>query len=645
MRRILSPSYLHGKNTKKTQKMKELFLVLILLSFIFGLIVIAFMSNSLKKLTNSIPSNVQISAKVEENGENSYLYDRNGELLYVFKDPNRDREYVKYEEIPSNIRWALVVAEDEDFYIHEGLDYEAIFRGIAILIESKGENKVGGSTITQQLVKNTVLTNEKTFDRKVKEMIIASYVETKYSKEQILELYLNSAPFGGRITGIKAATRTYFNKDLQDLSLEEAVFLISLIQTPGESSPLFSSNEQYAWDLVEYRSNYIFEQLKKNLESIKEREETFYSFEQIEDSERINVALDPNLGEINAPHFTFYIKNLLESDPYNISEEELYNGGYKIYSSLDLGLQKLAESDLIKGVERYKGYGMNNAALISINPEEGDLLAMVGSLDYWGERDVDGKFDPHVNVTLSPRNLGSSLKPFLAYEGFRQKKYSPYSIVPDKPIDIRGYSPKNSDGTFLGNITIRQSLIDSRNTPFVQILDNVGVQNFLKLLNLLDYDNATLKDTYGLSIALGGFESNLLEHTHAYAALANDGNLVDLRPILSIKNNEDNEIFKAPIINNIVLDSNNVKQVNSILSAYGPKGVYGKTGTTDSNKDTYFMGFNDKLATGLWTGNNNNARMRSNSYGSTTALPIWKIYHYDIIKNRPDVYGIDVDSE
>jgi membrane peptidoglycan carboxypeptidase len=635
------PSYFLKKKIKKDESSMETILIYSLFFAAIFMLGFGVLSYLLRSYAQAIPSHEEIDQKVTEKGQNSYLYDRSGELLYVFTDPKRDREYASIEQIPEIIKWALIASEDANFYNHAGFDLKAITRSTFSHI-TDSDNKSGGSTITQQLAKNSILSSEQTIDRKIKEVMVSVYLEKQYSKDYILEMHLNSSSFGGRVIGIKAASRVYFNKSLDELSIQEAVFLISLIQRPGESSPLFATDQEQAWKILTARSNYIYDQLKKHLEYIKSKTENFYTWEEIDDASKAVVSLNPGFGEIKAPHFVFYIKSALQKEPYNISEEDLYNGGYKITTSLDYGIQKIAEKNIEVGVEKMKRYYFaNNGSLITIDPENGEILAMVGSRDYWGKKDKDGKFDPQVNVVLSDRNMGSSLKPFLVYDGIKQGKYSPFSIISDSKISIYGYSPKNSDGSFMGNMTVSTALQLSRNTPFIRMIQNTGVDSFLNVLESLGYRNAEedKRDRYGIAIALGGFDANLFEHTLAYATLANEGNLPQATPILKIETLDNEVIFEPNRISNQVLDPSVVSQVNNILLHYGPWKVAGKTGTTDGNKDTYFIGYTDKFLTGIWLGNNNNARMARTAFGSNTALPVWTRYYQDVIKDFPELDG------
>lgn len=625
---------------KKRRKIRrliksEVIVVIIAMFVIFFSVFFLFSSYQLKQFTQKIPTESEIISKVSEKTENSKVFDRNGILLYEFRDPNKDREYVYLDEVPQNLIWILLAAEDINFYKHEGIDIKGILRSMDIYYSSKGETVVGGSTLTQQLVKNTVLTNEKTFERKAKEIFISFLIETKYSKAKILEMYLNSISFGGNIIGIKTAARTYFSKDLANLTFNESVFLISLIQLPGKSSPLFSTNEQMAWDIVETRKKYIYDQIKNNYKIIKNNYKDFPGFDILTLSEIEPITLKPNIGEIKAPHFVFYIKEILKNEPFNLTDEKLGNDGFKIYTTLDYNLQKIAENKIKEGSEKYKDFGFANIALITMDPKNSEILAMVGSKDYFGIKNQDGSFDPYVNVSTSERNLGSSLKPFIAYEAFKQGKFTPTSVIIDAPININGYSPKNYDGRYMGAMTVKKALVISRNIPFVKITSSVGVSNVLDILEKLGYTNAKYRNRYGLAIALGGFSANLVEHTHAYSIFADNGNYAPIHQILNIKSQNNEDVYKMEATSTALLDSKYTQQVNEILAEYGLDGISGKTGTTDSNRDNYFIGYNEKFLTGIWVGNNNNKRMSENAFGSTTALPIWNMYYIEVIKQYP----------
>lgn len=614
----------------------EIIVVILAMIGIFFSVIFLFSSHQLKLFSENIPKESEIITKVSEKSQNTKLYDRNGILLYEFKDPDQDREYANIDEVPQNLISILLAAEDINFYKHEGVDIKAILRSLNIYYSSNGETVVGGSTITQQLVKNTVLTNERTLERKAKEIFISLLIESKYSKSEILEMYLNSISFGGNVIGIKTAARSYFSKDLMDLSFAEMVFLVGLIQLPGKSSPLFSSDQQLAWEIINLRKQYIYDQIRINYSIINSQNTDFLNIAELNLAEVEPVELDPDLGEIKAPHFVFYVKEILKNAPYNFSEKELGNGGYQIYTSLDYPLQQIAEQKLKEGVERYKHFGFENAALITLDPQTSEILVMVGSKDYFGQKTIDGAFDPFVNVALSERNLGSSLKPFIAYLAFKQQKYKPTSIISDSPIAFGTYKPKNYDGKYMGDITVKTALVESRNIPFVKITNSVGVGNILDLLDTIGYRNAKFRERYGLSLALGGFSSNLLEHTHAYTVFANKGKLNRLNQIKKIFNSTNEIVFQQKVELQAQLEEKYIIEVDNILAEYGLDGISGKTGTTDSNRDNYFIGYNTKFLTGIWIGNNNNKRMSPKAFGSTTALPIWNIYFKEVINKYPE---------
>lgn len=649
----ISRNYLHQtvkkRNSKQRKTMLSSFTVLAVLVSC-GATLVA--SGEVRKLYAQLPTADSIQSAFAEQNENSFIYDRNGELLYTIKDPNLDREYLHKEEITDLMRLAVMAAEDKDFYLHEGIDYIASTKAFFNAIFSSDDSSVaGGSTITQQLAKNTFLTAERSFERKIKEAILSLIIESEYDKEQILEYYLNTIPFGSRVTGLKTAAHTYFNKDLQKLNFNELAFLISIVQNPNVLSPLYSYDQDAAWDLNDTRRNYVLDQAIANYDQFSILLEDIPPLEELESYKESAIAINPPVTEIQAPHFVFYIRSILSAPPYNISDEDLYSNGYKIYTSLDLHMQRIAEQELPWLVDSYGSrYRFSNAAIISIDPRNGDILTMQGSKDYWAAKDPSGRFDPEVNVTLSSQNLGSSLKPFVAYLGFNQGLYSRNSVIHDTPQTFAGgYSPKNVDGRFMGTITVDTALKYSRNLPFVKMLNQTGTSNFNQLLKDLGYSNAQSGSSYGLAAALGGVSENLYDHAYAYSTLASGGVKAEPHPIyriVDLKSGTENTYGHSTYQ---LLNSNAVAEVNRILGdksfridnhwmiwLSGGYKFAGKTGTTDYNKQNYFIGYGPNILTAVWTGNNNNDPMVDNAFGSTTALPIWYHYTKRVMAEKPE---------
>lgn len=667
----ISKAFLLKKYSRRNSHLELInYLVLI------GVIVISIVSmqtlSQLQAYAEEIPTEEKIKQSLVNKGENSKIYDRNGVLLYTFKDPDRDREYATFEEIPPTVIAAALAAEDKDFFIHEGIDYLGAAKGIVTTVATGGENTVGGSTITQQLIKQTLLTNEKTVDRKVKEAIIALKVEKDYTKPEILEYYLNVSNYGGRIQGINTASLTYFNKPAKKLTLNEAAFLMALVQSPGDYSPLFANDKEAATKLSNERRNTILSQIESNpillaylnsgdINSLYSRhvedvdpaagqKDPKYTAKTVEKMKSQQFKFKQPKDSLRAPHWVFYIKEQLQKKPYNLSIEDLYSGGYKIYTSLDIRIQEIAERKIKEGVDIYgPRYNFDNAALVSVDARNGEVLAMVGSKGYNLPNDKNNKrFDPEVNVTTARQSLGSSLKPWVAYQAINSGKYNKYSRVEDTPQTFYGYyKPKNSDGRFMGEMTLHKALLESRNLPFLKISYQLGDWQLPELMRQIGYRTDT---KYGLAATIGGVDETLLDHTVAYTGLANGGKVMKQKPILRIISSDGSTKFKARDQQVIYeLNGSSIAAVNSILGdkrytpgSYGykfPGGGYklaGKTGTSDSNKDTYYMGYGPKVVTGVWCGNNDNSRMTRNAFGSYTALPIWSGYMREFLPQFPE---------
>lgn len=628
--------------------------------------------SQLKTYAEEIPTEDKIRANLVNKGENSKIYDRNGVHLYTFKDPDRDREYAGFNEIPPTVIAAALAAEDKDFFIHEGIDYLGTAKGIATTLATGGESKIGGSTITQQLIKQTLLSNERTVDRKIKEAIIALRVEQNYTKEEILEYYLNVSNYGGRVQGIKTASYTYFNKPVTELNLNEAALLMSLVQSPGEYSPLFANNKEQAAKLANERRIFILEQIAKNPQllgylnsadrnllylhsktafdptgGVSEPQYTAASVASLQ-VEVFSFSLP--VDELRAPHWVFYIRDLLQQEPYNLSIIDLYSGGYKIYTSLDIRIQELAEQKIKEGVDIYGSrYNFQNAALVSVDPRNGEILAMVGSKGYNLPNEPGNKrFDSEVNVTTARQSLGSSLKPWVAYLAIKSGKYNRNTIVEDTPQTFyRSYKPKNSDGKFMGEMTLHKALLESRNLPFLKISYQMGDWQLPELMKQVGYRTDA---KYGLAATVGGVDETLLDHTVAYTGFANGGKVMKKKPVLRIERGDGSVSYKAKE-GDVLYELNRpaVAAVNDILGdksytpgPYGykfPGGGYklaGKTGTSDSNKDTYYIGYGPRIVSGVWCGNNDNSRMTNGAFGSYTALPIWSRQMGEFLRQFPE---------
>jgi penicillin-binding protein 1A len=639
------------KNKKVRHGYKYLYLLLALIILIPAGLLFAsvILVNS---YISEVPSKEKIQAILSERTENSKIYDRHGNLLYIFKDPHQDREYADFVEIPPSVIVAALAAEDKDFFIHSGIDYIASVNGLITSVFS--DQRVGGSTITQQLIKQTVLSSKQTIDRKIKEALIATILEEDYSKVQILEYYLNSSSFGGRVVGIKTAAQAYFNKPLSKITLNEAAFLMALVRSPGEYSPLFAKDTELALNLVNQRRKFILDQIQnnsrlihywqtKNMEVLKEYvvsedKITAQVRKEITDLHNKNVTVRATTDILQAPHWVFYIRDILAKAPYNLSLNELYNGGYSIHTSLDLNLQNIAQQEVARGVANNGWrYGFQNASLVMVSAETGEILVMVGSKGYSLPKNPNNKkFDPKTNAATSLQLLGSSLKPWVAYLAFETGWYNDRTIVPDTPQTFfGGYRPRNADGRFLGSMDIRRALLLSRNLPFLKISNNIGAWKLPELMKKIGYRP---NNNYGLAATIGGVDETLLDHTGAYTGFANGGRVMQLKPILKIVNQDNKVVFNAKTTVKHQLNGRAVAMVNNILGdkSYRPGGyaakfiggqkVAGKSGTTDKNKDNLYMGYGPKFVTGVWVGNNDNSNLAGNAYGLNTALPIWNSF-------------------
>ncbi|MCD6402509.1 PBP1A family penicillin-binding protein [bacterium] len=555
--------------------------------------------------------------------QSTKVYDRTGTVLLYEVYGEEKRSYVTLDKIPKHLQDAILVAEDANFYHHVGIDIKGIFR--AILKDIKiGEPIYGGSTIPQQLIRSTFLTTEKTPERKIREIILALELDRRYSKEQILEWYLNQVPFGQNAYGVEEAAQTYFKKPVSEITLPEAATLAALIRAPSYLSPYRNETE-----LLE-RKNYILERMA-SLGYISEKE--------LQEAKETKIKFVSSKG-VKAPYFTVeYILPQLEK---TYSLDFLRQGGFKIYTSLDWELQKLAEEIIEKGVERNKAFGAYNAALVAINPKTGEVLAMVGGAGYDKEEYPPGcepqkncKFSPHFNVaTLGLRQPGSAFKPFVYATAFK-KGFTPDTIVVDEKTNFgvwggKPYIPENYDGLFRGEITLREALAQSINVASVRVLrDYAGLENMEQGLEdsvktAKELGITTLKPPFGPSIVLGGWEVNLLEMTSAYGVFATEGLKFSPISILRIEDSKGNIIKENKSDPQRVLEANVARMVNDILSdntARAPMfGLHSplyfknyqvavKTGTTQYYQDAWTIGYTPSLVVGVWVGNNDNSSM------------------------------------
>ncbi|MBT4209634.1 MAG: penicillin-binding protein [Candidatus Komeilibacteria bacterium] len=559
------------------------------------------------------------------------IYDRTGEvLLYEVHGPE-NRTLVSIEDIPDHVVDATIAIEDKNFYNHQGISVWGILRG-QIVPRLQGKRAQGGSTLTQQFVKNAILTNERKLSRKIKEWILSWQIEKKYDKDQILEFYFNEIPYGGSVYGVQAAAQYYFDKTAQELTIAEAAILAALPQAPTLYSP-YGNNK----DLLIARQQTIINLMV---------EQEYISIEEAVSAKAQGLVFKKRAEQIKAPHFVMYVRELLEQK-YGASI--IQQGGWEIKTSLDWDAQQKAQEIIDERAEgNLENYEANNAALVSMDVETGELLAMIGSKDYFND-EIDGQ----VNVALAERQPGSSMKP-LAYLAAFDKGYRPDTIIFDLETNFAAvgddYKPKNYDLEERGPVSMRKALAGSLNIPAVKTLYLAGVHNTVDLANRFGYSTLTDPDRYGLSLVLGGGEVKLLEHVSAYATFAREGIYKEPTAILEIKDSEGEVIEKND--NNKgrrVLEKESVRILNDVLSDNGARAyVFGeinpltlpdrpvaaKTGTTNDYRDAWTMGFTPNIATGVWVGNNDNTAMGDGASGSTMAAPIWQAFMKEITKDR-----------
>jgi len=576
----------------------------------------------------------------------SEILDKNGKLLYkLFGDENRDP--VDIDEVPLLLQWAVLAAEDIDFYSHPGVDLTGIIRCGVINIR-EGSTSCGGSTITQQLIKQTSLSSEQRIERKVKEIILALQIERERSKEEILEMYLTVMPEGSNIYGVTTASKFYFDKNLDELNLAQMAILASIPQSPSTLSPTKSANIEVAQKNVKNRQMYVLDQMEKYIDLINQqaREQNgvdadILTREMIEEARAFELEYKSPRFEIKAPHFVFYVEQQLQSRDYNdglpFNLIDLETGGYKIYTTLDLDIQQIAEEQVKKGVENQgKTYGAENASLIAMIPKTGEIVAMVGSKDYFGEASPTGctqglncKFEPSVNITNTLQSIGSSMKPMVYYQALLNGLITPASIIPDIPIKIGNYEPKNYEGGFFGLNSARVMLKDSRNIPAIYLVDKIGVGSFVEEMQKWGYTTLNNPAGYGPSISVGGSDIKLIDHAQAYGVFANGGELVKHEVISKIVDKEGNVVYEYEPASERVADERAIYIINDMLN--GKKGgpgdswdgrdISGKTGTSEYQRETIFATYTPEIVAVGWLGNNNNEGMRYGASGFTSARP------------------------
>ncbi len=563
--------------------------------------------------------------------QSTKIYDRTGEILLYDLHQDVRRTVVPFEEISHHIKNASVAIEDDTFFEHAGVRPLAILRSMINNVLNGGGpfSGAGGSTITQQVIKNSILQHEKTLTRKIKEAILAFRLEQVLTKEEILSHYLNESPYGGTIYGVEEASLSFFGKPASNVTLAESAYLASLPQLPTYYSPYGSHTDD-----LEKRKNLV---LDKMLEHGFITQEEFDAGK----SEKVEFKAQVATG-IRAPHFVFYVRDFLIEQ---YGEESLAERGMKVITTLDWELQEKAEEIVKKkALSNEKAFNAENASLIAADPKNGQLLVMVGSRDYF-DKEIDGNF----NIALAERQPGSSFKPFVYAAAFK-KGYTPDTVLfdlktqfstncePDNFTSEDGcYSPDNYDHKFRGPVSFKNALAQSLNIPAVQTLYLAGIVPSIKLARDLGITTLTNANQYGLTLVLGGGEVKLLEMVGAYGAFANGGDRVALERIIRIEDASGNILYEPTGETRHVLDTNITLQISDILSdnvartpLYGAnstlhfpgRDVAAKTGTTNDKRDTWILGYTPNLVVGAWAGNNDNSSMSEIS--GLVVTPMWR---------------------
>ena len=565
------------------------------------------------------------------------FYDRDGKVLFqMYKDKNRLP--IAFKDIAGTLKKGTIAIEDKDFYKHGAISNTGILRSLILLI-LRQKISGGGSTITQQLIKNVLLDSQQTTTRKVKEIILSYAAEEKYTKDQILEMYLNEAPYGGSFYGVGSAAKGYFGKSPNQLSLLESAFIAGLPQSPTVYSPFIGVKN--AW---KGRTKNVLRRMREDRYITPDQEKKALA-------QMNSLTFSKSRMSINAPHFVFYVKELIEKE-YGT---KILDQGLKIKTSLSLDVQQKAEKIVKEEIDGIKKFKVGNGAVVVLDSQSDEVLGMVGSYDY-----NDSEYG-NFNSAIAKRQPGSAIKP-ITYALALEKGYTAATTLMDVktvfPVkDQPDYVPVNYDGKFRGPVQLRFALANSYNIPAVKLVSMIGISDFLERADLMGLH--TLAPTqenlnrFGLSITLGGGEVTLLDLSNAFAVFARGGVRKEPVAILEIKDHNGKIIFKARpsaetkvlsreiafIISHILSDNNarsDAFGLNSYLNIPG-KTVAVKTGTTNDKKDNWAVGFTKGITVGVWVGNNDNTVMDPRvTSGSTGASPIWYTLMGQLLKKYSD---------
>ncbi len=606
------------------QKMKEkmgwTILAVVVFGFLFTTVTVAWVSKDLPDPDKLTDRKVAQSTKI---------YDRTGEhILYeVFAD--QKRTMVDLDQIPQNLVNGVIATEDNTFYEHKGIILKSFIRAAFYGIFTS-KQAGGTSTLTQQLVKNAILTNERSYVRKLKEVILSIRLEQKYSKDQILQIYFNEIPYGSTNYGIQSAAHSYFGKDVSDLNLQECATLAGL-----PKAPTYYLNDSVA---LKQRRNFVLRRMF---------EEEYITEEEKDEAQGEPLTLEKRFGEIKAPHFVLYVRQKLVEE---YGEQTVDSGGLKVYTTLDWNMQQAAETAVSSSVATYfEEANANNAALVAIDPKTGQVLSMVGSSDFYND-EISGQFNV---ATLGKRQPGSSFKP-IVYTAAFEKGYTPETVLFDVKTNFAAagddYEPLNYDLEQRGPVTMRQAIQGSLNIPAVKTLYLVGAEKGVEFAERLGYTTLS-EGEFGLSLVLGGGEVKLIEHVNAFGVFANQGVRQEHVSILKVEDDKGEVMYEwKQKKGERVLEEEIANTISNVLSddearayAFGAGGVLtlsgrpvaAKTGTTNAYVDAWTVGYTPSLVAGVWAGNTDNTPMTRGYGGSKVAAPIWKAFMTEALKNMP----------
>ncbi len=572
------------------------------------------------------------------------IYDRTGQILLYDLNQNTKRQVVPFDKISQNIKNATISIEDDKFYQHSGIELTSILRAVIVDVEHLSLSQ-GGSTITQQVIKNALLNGNKTIARKIEEWVLAIKLDKMMSKDDILNLYLNGSPYGGSIYGVEEASETYFGKPASDLDVAQSAYLAALPNAPSYYSPYGNH-----LDALNTRKNLVLSKMKDG-GYITEADYTTAKNEKV-------VFSPPQDHSIKAPHFVMFIKDYLVQ---KYGEDEVDNGNLKVVTTLDYDLQQKAEN-IVKtyALANEQKFNATNAALIAIDPTTGQILSMVGSRDYFDKK-IDGQF----NVTLAHRQPGSAFKPFV-YATAWEKGYTPDTVLFDVPTqfsttcdadgnklsaDAVCYMPQNYDEKFLGPISMRNAIAQSRNIPSIKTLYLAGINDSIQTAKDMGITSLTGgANQYGLTLVLGGGEVSPLEITSAYGVFADNGIRNPYTGILSVTDKDGNTLEQFTADPQQVIPEQTALQMNDVLSDNtarlplnglgsatdfpGSEQVALKTGTTNDYRDVWTIGYTPSIAVGAWAGNNDNSVMVKKTSGLIIA-PLWRAFMDEALKKYP----------